>query len=220
MTRAQEKLPAQINLDNLPSLRKLYQQLLSGKHINRVAEPALWAELEREQAACTALFTALGYELRIDGRGFAWFHSNETNTTMTKRTRHLALLFLILFESHSDAGKLLHRFTDWVVDKSVLATIRESYASLLEAEQIDSEGLLKLMKTATDFGFASHDQGVWRLLPAVHRYLDYFESLAHGRPDDLSEWLEPQLTDPASYDESATTGDDDPVSDSTTEDNS
>lgn len=186
------KQTTQIDLDKLPNLLALYQLLTGGKHLNRLADAGLWAELEREQEAYDALFSGLGYDLRIDGRGFAWIHILEANSNLTKRSRHLALLFLVLFEYQSDAGKPLRLFTDWVIDKTLLSTLHEKYTAPLEAESIDVEGLQKLMKTASDFGFALHENGFWRLLPAVHRYLDHFEQLAQDRPDELSEWLEEQ----------------------------
>jgi hypothetical protein len=187
-----ETLTNLLNLETLPNLGRLYQLLTSGKHLNRLAEPALWAELENEQDTYTSLFVALGYDFRIDGRGFAWLHTREGTSNMSKRTRHLALLFLTLFEYQSDAGKPLRRFTEWIIDKALLTALQEKYGALLEAEELHEDGLQKLMKTAVDFGFAQSDQGIWRLLPAVHRYLDHFESLALERPDDLSEWIDAQ----------------------------
>ena len=39
----------------------------------------------------------------------------------------------------------------------------------------------QLLKTATNYGFTSTEVNSWRLLPAVFRYLDRFEELAHTR---------------------------------------
>ena len=63
-----------LNLHKMPLLSEVFSFLNSGKHLNRMADHRLWAELEREREAYETLFGALGYELRIDARGFAWFH--------------------------------------------------------------------------------------------------------------------------------------------------
>ena len=62
-------------LSQMPALAELFRLFLSGKHLNRLAEPALWAELEQQEDSYTALFVALGFDLRLDARGFAWFNS-------------------------------------------------------------------------------------------------------------------------------------------------
>ena len=58
-------------IGQLSQLAELFRLFNNGKHLNRIAEPALWAELEREVTTYRELFTSLGYELRIDERGFA-----------------------------------------------------------------------------------------------------------------------------------------------------
>ena len=49
-------------LTSLTALSDLFSVFNGGKHLNRVAEPALWAELEREQENYQTLFSALGFE--------------------------------------------------------------------------------------------------------------------------------------------------------------
>ncbi len=105
-----------VSLANMPSLAELFRLFLSGKHLNRLAEPTLWAELEKQEADYSALFTALGYELRIDARGFAWFHTTDANSNIGKTSRQLALLFMVIFEAQANAGKPLLRFSDWLID--------------------------------------------------------------------------------------------------------
>ena len=53
-------LPAPIELQSLPCLRELFEHLNAGRHLNRLANQRLWAELEREQDQYAALFAALG----------------------------------------------------------------------------------------------------------------------------------------------------------------
>ena len=171
---------ARIDLTQLPSLAELFRLFNNGKHLNRQSEPALWAELEREQEAYQAVFDALGYVLRIDGRGFAWFHTDEATSATNKATRQLALLFMVVFDTQADAGKPLMRFGDWVIDSNLLKTVHEQHQELLVAEGIEPEGLITLFETAQRFGFAQADNGHWRLLPAVCRYLDHYEELANA----------------------------------------
>lgn len=171
--------PGPINLLKLPLLGELFAFFNSGKHLNRLSEPRLWAELEREREAYEALFSALGYCLRVDGRGFAWFQHEDASSGVSKMTRQLALLFMLVFECQADAGLHLGRFTEWKIDDSLLAALIEKNRLLLEAEGLaDAEQLTGLLKTSANYGFALMDGSAWRLLPAVFRYLDRFEELA------------------------------------------
>ena len=79
-----------LSLECMPSLAELFRLFLSGKHLNRIAEPALWVELEQQEDAYRSLFAALGYELRLDRRGFGWFHTAEANSIIGKTSRQLA----------------------------------------------------------------------------------------------------------------------------------
>jgi hypothetical protein len=179
-----------IHLGQLPNLAILFRWLNSGKHLNRMSEPALWAELEREQDAYTSLFNSLGFELAFDARGFAWFNTDDGSANTSKTSRQLALLFMVLFEFQADAGKPLLRFSDWRIDNGFIDDVYEKNRDLLVAEDMDISALLSLLATAERYGFAVKDAGHWRLLPAVCRYLDHFEELAQSRADEqATDWL-------------------------------
>jgi len=165
-------------LAQMPALAELFRLFLSGKHLNRAAEPALWAELEQHEASYIGLFAALGFELRLDARGFAWFHSSDANSNIGKTSRQLALLFMVIFDAQANAGKALQRFTDWLVDRAWLAEVYEQQQDLLDAEGLDVDAMAELLGRACNLGFAMAGPTGWRLLPAVYRYLDHFESLA------------------------------------------
>ncbi len=173
-------------LQRLPQLAELFKFFNSGRHLNRLSEAALWAELEQEQAAYETLFRALGYELRVDGRGFAWFHSDDLSANVSNQSRQLALLFMVIFDTQADAGKALGRFSDWVIDRMLLGTVFEQHQELLVAEGLDVDALLGLLEKAESFGFARKVSGRWALLPAVCRYLDHFEALAAQQREQLS----------------------------------
>lgn len=188
-------------LESMPSLAELFRLFLSGKHLNRIAEPALWAELEKQEVVYRSLFAALGYELRLDARGFAWFHAPQANSLIGKTSRQLALLFMVIFDSQANLGKPLLRFGDWRIDRDWLDEVHKQQQEVLDAEGISPDGLVDLINRATSLGFALSEPNGWRLLPAVCRYLDHFEALAAvaqvvGDEDEESMESEPATEDP------------------------
>ncbi len=179
--------PLAATLSQMPTLAELFRIFLSGKHLNRMAEPALWAELEKHEANYVGLFAALGFELRLDARGFAWFHSGDANSNIGKISRQLALLFMVIFDAQANAGKALQRFTDWLIDSDWLAEIYKQQKDLLDAEGLNTDALVELLGRACNLGFAVAEPAGWRLLPAVCRYLDHFEGLALAAKNDGDE---------------------------------
>jgi hypothetical protein len=170
--------PLAVTLAQMPVLAELFRLFLSGKHLNRVAEPALWAELEQWEADYVALFAALDFDLRLDARGFAWFHSGDASSNIGKISRQLALLFMVIFDAQANAGKALQRFGDWLIDSAWLAEVYRQQQDLLDAEGLHPDALVDLLDRACSLGFAVAEPAGWRLLPAVCRYLDHFEDLA------------------------------------------
>jgi hypothetical protein len=169
-----------LRLEDLSQLRGLFEALNSGRHLNRYYDPALWADLEEHRGAYVALFEALGYQLRVDERGFAWFHTGEVSPTVSKGSRKLALFFMLLFEYQADQGRHLGKFHAWILDNTVLNTLWERNQDLLGAEEMaDPEALRDVVNTGIRYGFMAPEKaGGWLLLPAVYRYLDHFEELA------------------------------------------
>ena len=80
-------LPIHTALAQMPSLAELFRLFLSGYHLNRSAEPGLWAELEQNGSTYISLFAALGFDLRLDARGFAWFHNQDSSSNIGKVSR-------------------------------------------------------------------------------------------------------------------------------------
>ncbi len=172
-------VPRTVPLDQLPKLRELFEALNSGRHLNRHHDHALWVELEQQLKHYQTLFAALGYDLRIDGRGYAWFHTADATSTVSKNSRRLALFFLLLFEYQADQGQHLGKFHSWSLDRSLLQVLWEKNQALLEAEDVaDVDGLADILNTGARYGFCLSEEPHWRLLPAVYRYLDHFEELA------------------------------------------
>lgn len=181
---------ATLHLGRLPNLGPLFELFNAGKHLNHIAEPALWAELEKEQEQYQELFARLGFALRVDRRGFAWFHFDNASSNVSRTTRQLALLFMLLFELKADEGMHLHRFGDWIIDRAVLAKLLERGHDLLLAEGLDEDALTGLLDRACVYGFAESSAGVWKLLPAVWRYLDHFQTLASEPSETIEEGTE------------------------------
>jgi hypothetical protein len=179
--------PLTAALGQMPALAELFRLFLSGKHLNRMAEPVLWAELEKQEATYAGLFAALGFELRVDARGVAWFHSTDASSNIGKISRQLALLFMVIFDAQASAGKALQRFTEWFIDRAWLAEVYEQQKDLLDAEGLSTDGLIDLLGRASTLGFAVSEPAGWRLLPAVCRYLDHFEDLATTSREDDNE---------------------------------
>ncbi|MCD9046857.1 DUF4194 domain-containing protein [Luteimonas sp. MHLX1A] len=167
-------------LAKLDHLRDLFATLNRGRHVNRLQDGAWWNELDREQDTYRSLFALLGYQLEIDPRGFAWFHTEEPAANMANKTRKLALLMLALFERKADQGMSLTRFHEWLIDNALLEEVQKESQAMLEAEGLaSSDALVATMGSAVSYGFAAQDgPGRWRLLPAAWRYLDCFEALA------------------------------------------
>ena len=192
------------SLAAMPSMSELFRLFLSGGHLNRVAEPALWCELETHEEAYTSLFKAFGYDLRIDARGFAWFHTQEAQSTVSKTSRQLALLFMVIFDAQANAGKPLLRFGEWLINREWLAEIHKHQQEVLLAEGIGPDELLELLGRAATLGFAITEPSGWRLLPSVFRYLDHFESLMHATadtPEEADDLMESDLPIEAADDE-------------------
>lgn len=179
--------PLAATLSQMPALAELLRLFLSGKHLNRVAEPALWAELEKQEDSYISLFAALGFDLRLDARGFAWFHSGDASSNIGKTSRHLALLFMVIFDAQANTGKALQSFTDWLIDNDWLIEVYKQQQDLLETEGFNPDTLTELLGRACTLGFAVAEPAGWRLLPAVYRYLDHFENLALAAKDDSDE---------------------------------
>ncbi len=178
-----------LNIGKLSHVAELFRWFNNGKHLNRIAEPVLWAELESEIHTYRELFNSLGYELKFDERGFAWFHTEDSSNNPGKRTRSLALLFMVIFDFQADAGKPLIRFGDWRIDRPLLSEIYNQHNELLMAANLENlESFIDVLSgAACNYGFAKQEGTFWRLLPAVCRYLDHFEELASASREQRNE---------------------------------
>jgi len=179
-----------IDLKQLSELQALFKLLSSGTHLNRLQETELWLNLDKHYTAYEGLFAALGFTLVMDGRGFAYFKTDQASSYTSKLTRRLALLLMLLFEYQADQGLHLFQFQQWRIDTSLLEMLSQHYQALLEAEEMASaQALAETLERAARVGFAVYDDGCFWLLPAVYRYLDLFEELAKADKPELDEIL-------------------------------
>lgn len=179
-----------IDLKQLSQLQALFKLLSSGTHLNRLQDTDLWLDLDKHYAMYEGLFVALGFTLVMDGRGFAYFKTEQASSYTGKLTRRLALLLMLLFEYQADQGLHLFQFQQWRIDTSLLEMISQHYHALLEAEEMAStQALTETLERSARVGFAVYDDGCFWLLPAVYRYLDLFEELAKADKPELDEVL-------------------------------
>jgi len=183
-----------IDLSQTPQLQDLFKKLSSGAHLNRLQDNQLWVDLENNLSQYETLFAALGFVLILDGRGFAYFKTDQASSYTGKLTRRLALLLMLLFEYQADQGLHLFQFQQWPIDTPLLEKLRHQYHAVLEAEEMSSPQTLKeIFDSAARIGFLVFEDGVYRLLPAVHRYLDLFEELAQAERADQAQTEEELL---------------------------
>jgi hypothetical protein len=167
-----------IDLNQLPQTKELFKQLNSGTHINRHHDNKLWLALEKHTEQYGALFKALGFELIVDNRGFSYFKTEQSTSHTKKLTHRLALMMLLLFEYQADAGSALHQFEDWRIDNALIELLWQKHHALLEAEEINAlADLTDIFNSGCRVGFIKYENNNYRLLAAVHRYLDLFIEL-------------------------------------------
>jgi hypothetical protein len=186
-----------LDLQQLTQLQPLFKLLSAGTQLNRFQDSKLWVELENHLQDYTALFAALGFALVLDGRGFAYFKTDQATSYTGKLTRKLALLLMLLFEYQADQGLHLMQFQHWRLDAVLVGKLCQHYHAILEAEEMGSlQALKEIMDTAARIGFMQAEDRAYRLLPAVHRYLDLFQELAQAeRPDQPDTESEDGLDD-------------------------
>ena len=169
-----------IELNALPHLKVLFNLFCGGAHLNRWANASLWHGLELHREQYQAVFKSLGFELEIDNRGFAWFHDDEGSSNITKQSRQLALLLMVIFDYQADCGRSLGAFHQWIIDRELLFSVHEKHKGLLDAEELDQDGLVKILELAVRKGFATQENNHWQLLSSVYRYLDHFEAISEN----------------------------------------
>ena len=182
-----------IDLKELTQLAPIFRELFKGYHISR-RDPELYTQLSNLQDQYRALFKSLGYELTCDTRGFYYFVPEQMGAQVNKTAQRLALFTFILVEHLADQGRdPLAVLDGGSLGRDELPPLLEKYKDLfLQAEVTTQEELEeKVMRRLTQLGFASEDNGVYRFLAPMHRFLDVCLSVQQDR--DLAASLHSNL---------------------------
>jgi hypothetical protein len=172
-----------LDLSELSLLAPIFRELFKGYHVSR-RDAELYSQLSNLQDAYRALFKALGYELVCDPRGFYYFVPEQIGAQVNKTAQRLALFTFIIVEHLADQGRdPLAVLDGGSLGRDELPPLLEKYRELfLQAEvQTQEELEEKVMRRMTQLGFASEDNGTYRFLPPMHRFLDVCLSVQQDR---------------------------------------
>ncbi|PVZ15907.1 MULTISPECIES: Mks condensin complex protein MksE [unclassified Pseudomonas] len=164
----------QLDLSELTQLAPIFRELFKGFHISR-RDAELYAQLSNCQDQYRGLFKAMGFELVCDTRGFYYFVPEITAAQVNKTAQRLSLFTFILVEHLADQGRdPLAVLDGGSLGREELPSLLDKYRDLfLQAEvQTQEELEEKVMRRMTQLGFASEENGVYRFLPPMHRFLD------------------------------------------------
>jgi hypothetical protein len=197
-----------IDLNELSQLAPIFRELFKGYHVSR-RDAELYSQLSNQQDQYRALFKALGFELVCDTRGFYYFVPEQMGAQVNKTAQRLALFTFIIVEHLADQGRdPLAVLDGGSLGRDELPPLLEKYRDLFLQAEVQTQDELeeKVMRRLTQLGFASEDNGIYRFLPPMHRFLDVCLSVQQDR--DLAASLHsalplptPQLLDDDSGDE-------------------
>ncbi|MDO8697995.1 MAG: chromosome partitioning protein, partial [Pseudomonas sp.] len=163
-----------LDLSELSLLAPIFRELFKGYHVSR-RDAELYSQLSNLQDAYRALFKALGFELVCDPRGFYYFVPEQIGAQVNKTAQRLALFTFIIVEHLADQGRdPLAVLDGGSLGRDELPPLLEKYRELFLQAEVQTQDELeeKVMRRMTQLGFASEDNGVYRFLPPMHRFLD------------------------------------------------
>ena len=197
-----------IDLNELSQLAPIFRELFKGYHVSH-RDAELYSQLSNRQDQYRALFKALGFELVCDSRGFYYFVPEQMGAQVNKTAQRLALFTFIIVEHLADQGRdPLAVLDGGSLGRDELPPLLEKYRDLFLQAEVQTQDELeeKVMRRLTQLGFASEDNGIYRFLPPMHRFLDVCLSVQQDR--DLAASLHsalplptPQLLDDDSGEE-------------------
>ncbi|MGB4075241.1 Mks condensin complex protein MksE [Pseudomonas sp.] len=182
-----------LDLSELSLLAPIFRELFKGYHVSR-RDPELYAQLSNLQDPYRALFKALGYELVCDSRGFYYFVPEQMGAQVNKTAQRLALFTFILVEHLADQGRdPLAVLDGGSLGRDELPALLDKYRDLFLQAEVTTQDELeeKVMRRLTQLGFASEDNGIYRFLAPMHRFLDVCLSVQQDR--DLAATLHSAL---------------------------
>lgn len=164
----------QINLNELTHLQAINKKLVAGYHICE-QDNLMWQELDQNIDAYSALFSALGNELKHDSRGFYYFSSDESTPNMGKISRAIALTIYILIEHYANTGKdPMRALFDEVNDLELMQTLVQINKHLFDQLEIFSGSDLRkdVYLRMVRLGLAREVEAGFMLQAPIHRYID------------------------------------------------
>src|SRR5690606_24091386 len=172
-----------IDLKEMTQLAPIFRELFKGYHLSR-SEPEPYPQLSNLQDQYRSLFRALGFELVCDPRGFYYFVPEQMGAQVNKTAQRLALFTFILVEHLADQGRDPVAVLDGgSLGRDELPSLLEKYRDLFIQAEVQTQDELeeKIMRRMTQLGFASEDNGIYRFLPPMHRFLDVCLSVQQDR---------------------------------------
>lgn len=163
-----------IDLKEMTQLAAIFRELFKGYHLSS-SQPECYAQLSSQQDQYRLLFKALGFELVCDPRGFYYFVPEQMGPQVNKTAQRLALFTFILVEHLADQGRdPLAVLDGGSLGRDELPALLDKYRDLfLQAEVTSQEELEeKIVRRLTQLGFAADEQGSYRFLPPMHRFID------------------------------------------------
>ena len=182
-----------LDLSELSQLAPIFRELFKGYHVSR-RDPELYAQLSNFQDQYRALFKALGFELVCDTRGFYYFVPDTATAQVNKTAQRLALFTFIIVEHLADQGRDPIAVLDGgSLGRDELPALLEKYRDLFVQAEVTTQDELeeKIMRRMTQLGFAGEENGIYRFLPPMHRFLDVCLSVQQDR--DLAASLHSNL---------------------------
>ena len=184
-----------LDLSELSQLAPIFRELFKGFHISR-RDPELYAHLSNFQDQYRGLFKALGFELVCDTRGFYYFVPElaTASAQVNKTVQRLSLFTFILVEHLADQGRDPMAVLDGgSLGRDELPSLLEKYRDLFIQAEVQTPDELeeKIMRRMTQLGFAHEENGIYRFLPPMHRFLDVCLSVQQDR--DLAASLHSDL---------------------------
>lgn len=186
-----------LDLSELTHLAPIFRELFKGFHVSR-RDPELYAQLSNLQDAYRALFKALGFELVCDPRGFYYFVPEQAAVQVNKTAQRLSLFTFILVEHLADLGRDPVTVLDGgSLGRDELPPLLEKYRDLFGQADVQTAEELeeKILRRMAHLGFAHEDQGAYRFLAPMHRFLDVCLAVQQDR--DLAASLHTDLPLPA-----------------------
>lgn len=161
---------------NLPEKLDLaFQPLSQGRHIT-IEDGEVWQLLNKATSEYRAVFSALGFELVSDSRGFFYFHGSSRG--LSDGTEKLALFTYVLVDWLADNGKnvIESLFGDEYVADSLPHLTNDRYKGYMAQVSVsDQKELNAVIKKMNNLGFAKitvQEPMTFRLLAPIWRMLE------------------------------------------------